>query len=181
MAGQILTDCNFQGISNDGLVTAYGKLYIVSTITGLPVSTFQDTSLSIVNTNPVILSSSGRARVFLSYGQYNITLKDQFDTVVWTLNGYVSSVLDNQSIIDAAASTAVNASSAQSAATIATTQANIAIQAGSSSASYALTCSSLANMIWASFNVVDGELNVSYVDGATSTPSLVDGEFIITY
>jgi len=181
MQGLIFTDANFQGIGNDGLVVPYGKLYVTNTITGLYAPTYQDSSLTIVNTDPVVLSASGKARVFLPYGQYNIILKDQFDVVIWTLNNFVSSILDNQSILDAAAATAVNAASALSSATIATSQANIAITSGSNAHAYALACAAYANMDWAGFSVVDGDLYASYTTGATSLPSLVDGEFIITY
>lgn len=181
MSGLIFTDANFQGIGNDGLVVPYGKLYIYNTSTGLYSATYQDSALSISNTNPVILSASGKARVFLGYGQYNIILKDQYDAVVWTLNNYVSSVLDNQTIIDAAAATAVYAANAQASAAIATSQAAIAVTYGNNALEYALVAASYANMEWAGFTVNNGDLIVSYTDGAASLPSLVDGDFIITY
>jgi hypothetical protein len=181
MSGLIFTDANFQAIGNDGLVVPYGKLYIYDTSTGLYSSTYQDSQLSIVNTNPIVLSASGKARVFLNYGQYNLVLKDQYDAVVWTLNNYVSSVLDNQTIIDAAAATAIYASSAQASANIATSQASIAVTYGNNAMAYALVAAAYANMDWAGFSVMEGDLIVSYTDGATSLPSLVDGDFIITY
>lgn len=181
MTGLIFTDANFQGIGNDGLVVPYGKLYIYSTITGLYASTFQDSALSVVNTNPVILSPSGKARVFLPYGQYNIVLKDQYDAIVWTLNSYISSLLDNQTILDAASATAVYASNAKASADIATSQAGISLASGNSALASALICAAYANMEWAGFTVSDGDLNVTYTDGASSTPSLVDGDFLITY
>ena len=181
MQGLIFTDANFQGIGNDGLVVPYGKLVIYDTTTGLYSSTYQDSSLSIVNTNPIILSASGKARVFLPYGQYNITLYDQFNAIVWTLNNFVSSVLDNQSIIDAASATAIYAASALSSANIATSQASQASASASSANASAVTSAAYANMDWAGFSLSDGDLIVAYTSGATSTPSLLDGEFIITY
>ena len=48
-------------------------------------------------------------------------------------------------------------------------------------ANSALVAAAYANMEWAGFSLSDGELIVSYTSGATSLPSLVDGEFIITY
>lgn len=48
-------------------------------------------------------------------------------------------------------------------------------------ANSALVSAAYANMDWAGFSLSDGELIVSYTSGATSLPSLVDGEFIITY
>lgn len=181
MSGLIFTDANFQGIGNDGLVVPYGKLFIYNTATGLYSTTYQDSALTIPNTNPVILSASGKARVFLPYGQFNISLYDQYDAIVWTLNNFVSSVLDNQSIIDAAAATAIYASNAQSSADIATQQATQASASASSAASSAFISAAYANLDWAGFSLSDGDLIVSYVDGATSIPSLSDGEFILTY
>lgn len=87
----MLTDGVFQGIGNDGLVAAYGKLYIMSTASGLPMATYQDSAMTITNTNPVILSASGKAKVFLPPDTYNITLKDVNDNVIWTLNSYSTS------------------------------------------------------------------------------------------
>ena len=40
---------------------------------------------------------------------------------------------------------------------------------------------SVANIDFANFQIVDGELLTTYIDSATSTPSIVDGEFVITY
>lgn len=45
----------------------------------------------------------------------------------------------------------------------------------------ATAAAAYANIQWASFGTIDGELNVTFLDGATSTPSIVDGDFIITY
>jgi hypothetical protein len=39
----------------------------------------------------------------------------------------------------------------------------------------------VAGIDFASFSTVDGELIVGYYDSNASTPSIVDGEFIITY
>lgn len=46
---------------------------------------------------------------------------------------------------------------------------------------YAEIVMSVANIDFANFEIVDGELLTTYVDSATSTPSIVDGEFVITY
>lgn len=181
MAGLIFTDANFQAIGLDGLVVPYGKLYIYDAATGLYSNTFQDPDLTVPNTNPVILSASGKARVFLGYGKYNITLYDQYDAIVWTLNNFVSSILDNQTIVDAAAAMAVYVSDANNSASIATIQANIAIDASAAAQSSATIAAAYANMDWAGFSTVDGDLIVTYANGATSVPSIVDGEFIITY
>jgi len=181
MSGLLFTDANFQGIDNDGLVVPYGKLFIYDTSTGLYSSTYQDSALTIQNTNPIVLSASGKARVFLPYGNFNISLYDQYGAIVWTLNNFTSSVLDNQTILDAAASLANNASIAQASANIAIIQASISNANASLSESSAIVSAAYANMNWAGFSLSDGELIVSYANGLTSVPSLVNGEFIITY
>ena len=66
-------------------------------------------------------------------------------------------------------------------ATIATTQATIATEQAINALASATIASAYANLEWGGFNTLDGELIVSYADGATSLPSLVDGDFIITY
>jgi hypothetical protein len=89
MTGQIFTDGNFQGVGNDGLVASLGSLTVVVSSTGLNATTWQDSAMTITNTSPIALSSSGKAKVFLSAGTYNITLKDINGVVMWTLNDYV--------------------------------------------------------------------------------------------
>ena len=62
--------------------------------------------------------------------------------------------------------------------------ANSATAAASSLAeteNYAEIVMSVANIDFANFEIVDGELLTTYIDSATSTPSIVDGEFVITY
>lgn len=56
-----------------------------------------------------------------------------------------------------------------------------AVSASISAESSSNIAAALANIDYSSFTVVDGELIVSYVDLANSVPSLVDGEFILTY
>ena len=46
---------------------------------------------------------------------------------------------------------------------------------------YAEIVMAVANIDFANFEIVDGELLTTYTDSATSTPSIVDGEFVITY
>ena len=181
MTGLILTDLNFQGLGNDGLVLPYGTVSVVDYYTGLAVSTYQDTGLTILNTNPITLSASGKAKIFLKYGRYVINLKDKFGAIVWTLSDYTSSILDNQSIIDASSATAINANNASNSAALATTQAILSQGGASESTANALVCAAYANMQWAAFSILEGDFISTYANGATSIPSLSDGDFIITY
>lgn len=188
MPGQIFTDGNFQAVGNDGRVVPYGKLYVNDHATGLSVTTYQDAKLTIPNTSPVILSASGKAKIFLSYGVLDIALHDQFDATIWNNNEFVVSIMDTQAAIDASYETAFSAAAAQASAIDAASRASTAVQSSRQSqesaniaTNAAIVASAYANMDWAGFAVSDGELIVSYADGATSLPSLVDGEFIISY
>ena len=64
---------------------------------------------------------------------------------------------------------------------IATAQAVIATAKASEATANAIAASAYANINWAGFSLADGNLIVSYADGLTSLPSLVDGNFILTY
>ena len=46
---------------------------------------------------------------------------------------------------------------------------------------YAEIVMAVANIDFAGFEIVDGELLAAYIDSATGTPSIIDGEFVITY
>lgn len=89
MAAQIFTDGVFQGIDNDGLVVPYGQLYVLNVVTNAYATTYQDSSMTITNSSPVSLSASGKAKVFLPQGTYNLTLKDASGYVIWTLNNFI--------------------------------------------------------------------------------------------
>lgn len=60
-------------------------------------------------------------------------------------------------------------------------QANAAILASNNAKVASLITSAYGNIDWAGFVYNDGELLVNYFSSSASTPSLVDGEFIITY
>lgn len=46
---------------------------------------------------------------------------------------------------------------------------------------YAETIIAMTNIDFGGFSIVDGELLTTYVDLGNSVPSIVDGEFVITY
>ena len=77
--------------------------------------------------------------------------------------------------------TNANAASASASATTAATQANAAILASNNAQVASLITSAYGNIDWAGFVYNDGDLIVNYFSSSASTPSLVDGEFIITY
>jgi hypothetical protein len=63
----------------------------------------------------------------------------------------------------------------------ATTKAGEASTSAQTAKSYSDVLSAYGNVDWASFIYNDGELIVSYFSTSSFTPSIVDGEFILTY
>lgn len=91
---------------------------------------------------------------------------------------YINTMSQNAFIYSQAATSAQVVATQK--ATIATDQATIAINSASQANASAQVCAAYANMQWTGFGVTDGELIVSIADASVSTPSIVDGEFIIT-
>jgi len=79
----------FQGLLNNGQVASYGSLHIYDFYTGEECDTWTTSFQHTLNPKPVILSGSGKAEVFLDRNKtYNITLKDRYNVVVWTMEEY---------------------------------------------------------------------------------------------
>jgi len=110
--------------------------------------------------------------------------------------GYASNALANANISTDNATTATtqagiattkagealaSKNSAEASATTATTKAIEAVVSASNAQASALIVNAYANLDWAGFTVSDGELIVEYFNSSLSTPSLVDGELILTY
>lgn len=88
MSGFMFTNGNYQAIGNDGLVVPLGTLKFTFTSTGLDAITYKDSALTIANDNPILLSSSGKADVFLADGIYDIVLKDANGAVIDSAVGF---------------------------------------------------------------------------------------------
>lgn len=86
--GSQFTSGHFQGLDNSGEVVPYGKLYFNDSFTGEPIYTYKDSGLTVLNTHPVVLSSSGKAGIFINSNQYDVVLKDQNDITIWSLEGF---------------------------------------------------------------------------------------------
>lgn len=70
-------------VNGDPLVG--GKMEFFASDGTTPKATYSDTALTVPNTNPVILDSSGRiGNVFLQTGDYVSTLSDSDDVLIWT-------------------------------------------------------------------------------------------------
>lgn len=70
-----------QYFDDDGAVLAFGKVYTYASGTSTPIFTYAD-SIGTLNTNPVVLSASGRARIYLDALAYKFILTDTNDVPV---------------------------------------------------------------------------------------------------
>lgn len=198
MAYQVVTFPIPLFFDTDGTPLNNGNVYIGQS--GLnpetyPINVYWDSELTQPAAQPIkttngYLSRNGTASriyVAVSSGAYSITVKNGNGSLVYSklatdyaLTDVTVGPVSEQIAIDAATASAA----ATSASASATTASNAAISA-SGSASSALSSATIsaayANMEWANFSLSDGDLIVGYTSGATSVPSLVDGEFIITY
>lgn len=160
-----------------------------------PIQIYWDSALTQPAYQPVRTVSGFPARngiasriyVPTTSGAYSITVKDKRGSLVFSrlatdyiLTDVTVGPVSEQIAIDAATASAA-ATSATASALSASTDALSADADANSAQSSALIAAAYANMEWAGFSLSDGELVVTYTSGATSLPSLVDGEFIITY
>lgn len=82
-----------QYLDNNGRPLAGGCLFTAAAGTNTPLATFKDYLGTILNSNPVILDSAGRAYIFLSSSSYRFTLKTAGGTncssgvQLWTVDG----------------------------------------------------------------------------------------------
>lgn len=84
-------------------------------------------------------------------------------------------------VVAVASNTVTKATEAAASALAAANSATAAAASLTETESYAEIVMSVANIDFANFEIVDGELLATYIDSATSVPSIVDGEFVITY
>jgi hypothetical protein len=78
----ILQPAEFQAIDADGHPMAGGTLATYVPGTSTPKSTWKDEGLSALNTNPVVLDSSGRA-ILWGDGLYRTVLRDAAGNLIW--------------------------------------------------------------------------------------------------
>lgn len=198
MAYQVVSDPIVSFFGTDGLPLDNGYIYIGSANLNPETNAIQvywDSALTQPAAQPIRTisgfpsrnGSPSRVYVSLATGPYSITVKDKNSSLVYsrlasdyTVTDVTVGPVSEQIAIDSAAAQAAAVSAA-----ISETNASNSELSAAASATSALSSSTIAaayaNMEWASFAVTDGDLIVSYTSGATSLPSLVDGEFIITY
>lgn len=160
-----------------------------------PIAIYWDRDFTQPAANPVRTVSgypsrngiASRIYIPLTTGAYSITVRESNNTLVFSklssdyvLTDVTVGPVSIQISADAATASAAAAAASVSEVNAAASEAT-AVASSATAVSAAQTAAAYANMEWAGFAVTDGELIVSYTSGATSLPSLSDGEFIITY
>ena len=82
----LLTSINSQFIDSCGKPLAGGKVYTYEANTTTPKATYADTDGLAVNTNPIILDESGRARIYIGEGSYRIRVLDRNEALIADTN-----------------------------------------------------------------------------------------------
>ena len=118
-----------------------------------------------------------------SVGGSGLTVTDDSNPTTGLANGghRVRFVPALSQVVVVAGNTVTKATEAAESALAAANSATAAASSLAETENYAEIVMSVANIDFANFEIVDGELLTTYIDSATSTPSIVDGEFVITY
>ena len=116
------------------------------------------------------IGSFAKQYTSLDNGMFTVTKDTKYSSLHYAYKSELSSIASQTSATNAEASENISKIKAQE-----------AVVSANNAQSSAIVASAYANMDWAGFSVVDGDLIVAYADGLTSLPSLVDGDFIITY
>ena len=82
----LLTNINSQFIDSCGKPLAGGKVYTYEANTTTPKTTYADSEGLAVNTNPIILDESGRARIYMGDGSYRIRVLDRNEALIADTN-----------------------------------------------------------------------------------------------
>lgn len=74
----------FRAFDPNGAPLTGGKVFTYAAGTTTPLATYSDAAGTIPLSNPVILDSTGEARIFLGQSAYKIILQDQFGVQQWS-------------------------------------------------------------------------------------------------
>lgn len=85
----LFEDGKFQAVGNNGQVVPYGKLYFYDSISGDKVDTYTTSTMETKNEWPIILTASGKGDVYITDGQFDVTLQDKHGAPVWTINNFI--------------------------------------------------------------------------------------------
>jgi polygalacturonase len=87
MPGVIATIPKYQFSSSTGIPLANGTLTVTLTNTTTPTNTWQDSALTVLNTNPITLDSRGECVLWLdSAVTYRLVLKNSAGVTQWTVD-----------------------------------------------------------------------------------------------
>ncbi len=75
-------------VDSSGNPVSGGKVHTFVAGTSTPLATYSDSALTVLNANPVILNTAGRATIYLSATGYKIRLDDANDVVLWTRDNW---------------------------------------------------------------------------------------------
>lgn len=93
-----------QYFTNNGTIASAHKLFTYQNGTTTKATTWTDAALTIANTNPIVLDSSGRCTIFLNPGSsYTLVLAPPTDTdppasPIWTRDGVLAVPLSTASV-----------------------------------------------------------------------------------
>jgi hypothetical protein len=82
---QLLTYPKFRASDALGVPLNGGKVYFYINGTNTPKDTYSNSTLTIANSNPVILDTNGEATIYLS-GGYKVVLYNSADVLQWTMD-----------------------------------------------------------------------------------------------
>jgi len=78
-----------QYFDNNGDNAAFYLLYTYAAGTSTPKATYQDSALTIENTNPIVLDDYGRCTIFVCGGEgYKLTFFDTVGNLIWTRDNW---------------------------------------------------------------------------------------------
>ena len=90
----------FKAFDNNGAPLAFGTLGSFIAGTSTPQATYQDSTGSTPNTNPIILNARGEANVWLTQSQiYKLVLKDTLGNIIWSVDNIPGGQALTQQII----------------------------------------------------------------------------------
>ena len=78
----------FIGFDLEGKPLSYGTVEFTNHETGEVVYSYANSARTEVNRDPVELSASGKANIYLDPGDYNVVMKDQYGAIIETLSDF---------------------------------------------------------------------------------------------
>lgn len=81
----LLPNAQQQFLDANGAPLSGGSVYFYEPGTTTPKNTYQDSGLTVLNSNPVVLNAAGRATIW-GNGSYRQVLYDQFGNLIWDAN-----------------------------------------------------------------------------------------------